>query len=162
MCLANPAAMAQISKGIQEYFTWIIDSINDNVDISSFVGTSSGEPTPPEPQPHDLSVREQLIDDLANADSSLLTNMLGRARDAMELINNGLYSSMEYNAGTMVASRHHGRKVVLNHCTQSKETDHIEQIEHTKYNSEQLFGEMSLSALHLYCTQRKEVGHIYV
>ena len=90
MCLANLAAMAQISKGIQEYFTWIIDSINDNVDISTFVGTSPGEPTPPEPHPHDLTVREHLIEDLSNADSSLLTNILGRARDAMELINNGL------------------------------------------------------------------------
>ena len=92
----------------------------------------------------------------------MLTNMLGRVRDAMELINNGLYSSMEYNAGTMVASRHHGRKVVLNHCSQSKEADHIDQIENTKYNDEQLFGEMPLSAHHLYWTQRKEVGHIYV
>ena len=90
MCLANLAAMAQISKGIQEYFSWIIDSINDNVDISTFVGTSPGEPTPPEPQPYDLTVREQLIEDLSNADSSLLTNILGHARDAMELINNGL------------------------------------------------------------------------
>ena len=69
---------------------------------------------------------------------------------------------MEYNTGTMVASRHHGRKVVLNHCTQAKYADHIEQIEHTSYYSEQLFGEMPLSAHNLWWTQRKEVGHIYV
>ena len=49
MCLANLAAMAQIAKGIQEYFSWIIDSINQNLDITSFVGTSPEEPTPPEP-----------------------------------------------------------------------------------------------------------------
>ena len=88
--------------------------------------------------------------------------MLGRARDAMELINNGLYSSMEYNAATMVASKHHDRKVVLNHCSQSKEADHIDQMENTKYNDGELFGEMPFSAHHLYWLQRKEVGHIYI
>ena len=67
---------------------------------------------------------------------------------------------MEYNTGTMVASRHHGRKVVLNHCTQAKYADHIDQIEHTSYYSEQLFGEMPLSAHHLWWTQRKKVDHI--
>ena len=92
----------------------------------------------------------------------MLIDTLGRARDAMELINNGLFSSMEYNAATMVASKHHGRKVVLNHCTQSKEADHIDQLENTKYNDEWLFGEMPLSAHCLYWLQRKEVGHVYI
>ena len=119
LCLGNLAAMAQVSKGMQEHFSWIIDSMNDKVDISSFVGTSPGEPTPVAPQPHNLSVREQLINDLSNSDLSVLIDIPSRARDAMELINNGLYSSMEYNAATMVASKHHGRKVVLNHCSQS-------------------------------------------
>ena len=154
--------MAQIAKGIQEYFSWIIDSINQNLDITSFVGTSPEEPTPPEPQSHDLPVKEQLIEDLASTEPSVLTGILGHARDAMELIQNGLNSSMEYNTGTMVASRHHGRKLVLNHCTQVRYADHIEQIEHPGYNSEQLFGDMPLSAHHLWWTQRKEVGHIYV
>ena len=91
-----------------------------------------------------------------------LRNMLGCAQDAMELINNGLYSSMEYNAATMVASKHHGHRVVLNHCSQSREADHINQLRNTKYNDEGLFGEMPLSAHHLYWIQRKEVGHVYI
>ena len=92
----------------------------------------------------------------------MLIDILGRDRDAMELINNGLSSSMEYNAATMVASKHHGRKVVLNHCTQSKEADHKEQLENTKYNDEGLFGEMPLSSHCLYWLQRKDVGHVYI
>ena len=41
----------------------------------------------------------------------------------MELVNNGLFSSMEYNAATMVASKHHARSLVLNHSTHSKDAD---------------------------------------
>ena len=150
MCLANLAAMAQVCKGIHEHFGWIIDSMDKKVDLSSYVGSSPGEHTPADPQPHNITVRQQLLNDLSNPDSSVLIDTLGRARDAMELINNGLFSSMEYNAATMVASKHHGRKVVLNHCNQSKESDHIEQLENTKYNDEALFGEMPLSSHCLY------------
>ena len=69
---------------------------------------------------------------------------------------------MEYNTGTMVAARHHGRKMVLNHCYQGQHANYKQQIENTTYNSEQLFGEMPLSAHHYWWTERKEVGHIYV
>ena len=53
----------------------------------------------------------------------MLVDTLIRARDAMELVNNGLFSSMEYNAATMVASKHHARSLVLNHSTHSKDAD---------------------------------------
>ena len=116
MCLANLAAMAQVCKGIQEYFAWIVESMDKKVDFSSYGGTSSpGQRTPADPQNHNATIREQLVDDLSNSESSVLIDTLIRARDAMELVNNGLFSSMEYNAATMVASKHHARKVVLNH-----------------------------------------------
>ena len=41
MCLANLAAMAQVCKGIQEYFVWIVESMDKKVDLSSYGGTSS-------------------------------------------------------------------------------------------------------------------------
>ena len=162
MSLANLAAMAQMAKGMQEYFSWIINSMDQLLDIKTFVGSSPSNPTPPEPQPHDQPIREQLIEDLASSDPSIFTSILGNARDALELIQNGLYSSMEYNTGTMVAARHHGRKMVLNHCYQGQYANYKQQIENTTYNSEQLFGEMPLSAHHYWWTERKEVGHIYV
>ena len=62
----------------------------------------------------------------------------------------------------MVAARHHGRKMVLNHSYQGQHANYKQQIENTTYNSEQLFGEMPLSAHHYWWTERKEVGHIYV
>ena len=42
---------------------------------------------------------------------------------------------MEYNAATMVASKHHARKVVLNHSTQSPLADLKEQVENSRYNT---------------------------
>ena len=78
----------------------------------------------------------------------ILMDMLINIRDAMELVKNGLLSSMEYNAATMVASKRHARKVVLNHSTQSPLADLKEQVENSKYNDPGAFGEMPQSA---YC-----------
>ena len=61
-------------------------------------------------------------------DSSILIDILSRAGDAMEMVKSGLFSSIEYNAATMVASKHHARKVVLNHSTQSRIADLKEQV----------------------------------
>ena len=94
LCIANLAAMAQVCKGIQEHFGWIIDSMDKKVDLSSYVGTSPGEHTPADPQPHNITIREKLIDDLSNPESSVLIDTLICTRDAMELLNNGLFSSM--------------------------------------------------------------------
>ena len=80
----------------------------------------------------------------------------------MELVNNGLFSSMEYNAATMVASKHHARKVVLNHSTQSRDADLKEQVENSKYNDPGAFGEMPRSAHCLYWFLRKDVGNIHL
>ena len=47
----------------------------------------------------------------------------------------------------MVAARHHGRKMVLNHCYQGQYANYKQQIENTTYNCEQLFGEMPLQLI---------------
>ena len=77
----------------------------------------------------------------------------------MELVNNGLFSSMEYNAATMVASKHHARRVVFNHSTQSKVADLKDQVENSKYNDPGAFGEMLFSA-HCLFWHLKEQGDI--
>merc|ERR1712033_91986 len=51
----------------------------------------------------------------------------------MELIKKGLLSSMEYKTTTIVASKHHGRKVVLNHYIQSPRAKLKEQVENSGY-----------------------------
>ena len=93
-----------------------------NVDLTTYNGTDSlGDCLPIDPQPHQGTVREQLIDDLTSGGlddhqgPTVFVDILTRFRDAMELVTNGLFSSMEYNAATLVASKHHARKVVLNH-----------------------------------------------
>ena len=124
--------MSQVCKGIKDYFAWLVESIDLNVDLTSYGGTTSpGERTPSVPIEHPGTIREQLIHDLAS-ESSVLVNTLIRARDAMELVINGLFLSMEYNAATMVASKHHARRVVLNHSTQSKNADLKDQVPNSK------------------------------
>ena len=162
MCLANLAAMSQVCKGIEDYFSWLVESMDLNVDLTSNGGSSSpGERTPSAPQAHPGTIREQLIDDLA-LDSSVLMDTLTRARDAMEMVNNGLFSSMEYNAATMVASKHHARRVVLNHSTQSKDADLKDQVENSKYNDPGAFGEMPFSAHCLFLYLKKQQGDIHL
>ena len=86
----------------------------------------------------------------------MLVNTLIRARDAMELVNNGLFSSMEYNAAIMIASKHHARRVVLNHSTHSKDADLKDQVDNSKYNDPGAFGEMPISAHCLFWHLKKE------
>ena len=38
-------------------------------------------------------------------------------RDALDLVTNDLLSFMEFIAPSMVASKHHDRSVVFNHCS---------------------------------------------
>ena len=58
----------------------------------------------------------------------------------MKLVSNGLHSSMEYNAATLVASKHLGRSVVLSHCTERNSADWKSQLLDSKYNDPYLFG----------------------
>ena len=78
----------------------------------------------------------------------------------MELIKNGLLSSMEYNAATMVASKHHARKMVLNHSMQSPLAELKEQVENSRYNDPGAFGEMPNSAFCLFYENKKVQGDI--
>ena len=141
---------------------WLVESMDLNLDIGSYGGSSSpGDRTPSVPQAHAGTIREQLVEDLtSDPDSSILLDILIHVRDAMELIKNGLFSSMEYNAATMVASKHHARKVVLNHSTQSRLADLKEQVESSKYNDPGAFGDMPFSAHSLFWHLKKEQGDI--
>ena len=80
----------------------------------------------------------------------------------MDLVTNGLFSSMEYNASTMVASKHHARSVVLNHSTEQAKADLKDQVENSKYNDPGTFGEMPDSAHCLFWHLKRERGDIRV
>ena len=62
----------------------------------------------------------------------------------MDLVTNGLFSLMEYNASTIVASKYQGWAVVLNRCTEQAKADLKKQVENSKYNDPGTFGEMPL------------------
>ena len=65
---------------------------------------------------HILSVKEQIVVDVASGNSWLLSTLTS-FHDGLQLVANGLHSSSEINVATMVASRHNGRSVVLSHCS---------------------------------------------
>ena len=80
----------------------------------------------------------------------------------MKLINNGLHSSMEYNAATMIASTHLGRSLVLNHCTEKKEANWKEQFLQSKYNDPHLFGVLPNSARAKFTNHMTTYGQVMV
>ena len=99
--------------------------------------------SPADPLDHVDTVRQQIINDL-KAGSSPLVDTFTHMRDAMDLVTNGLFSLMEYNASTIVASKHQRRAVVLNRCTEQAKADLKKQVENSKYNDPGTFGEMPL------------------
>ena len=101
--------------------------------------------SPADPLDHVDTVRQQIINDL-EAGSSPLVDTFTHMRDAMDLVTNGLFSLMEYNASTIVASKHQRRAVVLNRCTEQAKADLKKQVENSKYNDPGTFGEMPHSS----------------
>ena len=71
-----------------------------------------------------------------------------------------MLSSMEYNTASMVAAKHHARKMVLNHSTQSFQAEIKEQVINSKYNDPGAFGEMPDSAFCLFYENRRLQGDI--
>ena len=107
------ATMSQVCKVIQDLLSWIIESIDLKKDLASYGGTSSpGERTPTDSVDHVDTVLQQIISDLESG-SSWLMDTFSRVRDGIDLVTNGLFSSMEYNASTLIASKHHAPSVVL-------------------------------------------------
>ena len=79
----------------------------------------------------------------------------------MQVVSNGLGSSMEYNAATMVARSHLGREVVPNHLSEKKEADWKAQLLQSKYNDEYLFGQLPLSSRTFFALDKIK-GPVYV
>ena len=67
---------------------------------------------------------------------------------------------MEYNTTTLVASKHHGRKVVLNHSIQSPRAKLKEQVENSGYGYPGILIDLSLSSSILYWHNEEKQGSI--
>ena len=76
-------------------------------------------------------------------------------------ISNGLHSSMEYNAATMVASPHLGREVVLSHFTGNRSAVWNDQLLQSKYNDVYLFGQLPSSSRTTFSCDKSK-GPVYV
>ena len=83
-------------------------------------------------------------------------------RDALDLVTNGLISSMEYNTSTMVASKHYGRSVVLNHCSENAIADYKAQLENSKYNDPGVFGALPPSTHAIFWHEKHLRGSVHV
>ena len=125
---------------------------------------------PTVPVVHTGTIREQLVEDLTSEQqkletplaggSSIMLDILCNIRDAMELLQNGMLSSMEYNTASIVAAKHHACKMVLNHSTQSPQAELKEQVLNSKFNDPGAFGDMPESAMCLFYENRKLQGDI--
>ena len=89
-----------------------------------YPGTSSlGGCAPEDSFDHTASIGQQILDGMALG-STWLIESFTRIYDGMDPMTNGLHSTCEYNAATMVASKHHRRSVVLNHCSDLAHADY--------------------------------------
>ena len=146
LALGNTAAMAQLCSGMQDLLSWLVANWDNPLDISSYKGSSLPGSEAVAPSPHSDSVSVQIQSGLLHK-STWLPDLLTHLRDGLQVVGNGLQSSMEYNAATMVASSHAGRELVLNQgISQRTNANWKEQLLNSTYNCEFLFGDLPLSS----------------
>ena len=110
--LANHAALSKVFFNIQSYLAWLISMWDERVDLSAYPGsTSPAGHTSPEEVVRQDTIREQILND-----SQRLLEAFSSFQNGLELISNGLQTSCEINAATIVTFRHHGHFLVLDHC----------------------------------------------
>ena len=83
-------------------------------------------------------------------------------RDALDLVTNGLISSMEFIASSMVASKHHGRSVVLNHCSELPIAGYKSQLENSDYFALRVFGALPPSTHAVFRQEKHLRGSVRV
>ena len=153
LALRNNMAVAQLCSGMMEHLDWLVTNWGNPLDVSTFKGTTPGYESAP-PSAHELSVADQIKEGLLN-NSTWLPDLLSHLRDGLQVASNGLRTSMEYNAATMVASSHSGRLLVNSHLSEDKDANWKARLLQSTYNSEFLFGRLPLSSetMH-YCAQK--------
>ena len=144
LALRNNAAIAQLCSGMMEFLDWLVVNWGNPLDVSSFKGSTPGSQSAA-PSAHDLSVADQIKEGLL-LNSTWLPDLLSHLRDGLQVASNGLRSSMEYNAATMVASSHSGRLLVNSHLSEDKDVNWKARLLQSTYNSEFLFGSLPLSS----------------
>ena len=160
--LGNNLALSQVVSNMKSFVSWLISHWEDQVDISQYPGTTSpGNRDVQDEVVHSLSVQEQIVEDIATGNSWLF-NTLTSLRDGLQLVANGLHSSSEINVATLVASRHHGRSVVLNHCSENANADYKADLDRTKYNQDTLFGSLPLSYMTFFSQDKDTKGYVRV
>ena len=160
LAFGNTAAMAQLCGGMQDFLSWLVENWNNFLDITTYMGPSVRGIQPDDPSPHTDTVADQLQAGLVNQ-STWLPDMFAHFRDGLQVVANGLRSSLEYNAATMVASSHSGRELVLSHAISTRgDVDWKDQLLQTTYNCQHLFADLPLSSQTSHAWDSK--GDIYV
>ena len=146
LSLGNTASISQVCLGVRDYRSWIVNNWYSQLNLSLYPGSSStGNRVRVEPSVHTATINQQILPGMITGSPWLLVLFI-HMRDAMKLVTNGLHSTMEYNAATMVASKHLGRAVVLIHCTKRQTADWKSQLLDSKYNDPYLFGVLPCSS----------------
>ena len=83
-------------------------------------------------------------------------------RDGLQLVSNGLHSSCEVIVNSVVVSRHHGRSVVLNHCSENPNAGYKAQLDHIKYDLDTLFGAFPMSSMTYFLQDKDKKGYVSV
>ena len=109
--------MSQLASNMEDYCDWIFQNWDEKVDLSCYPGPKvpNVDLTRLE-RDHDDSIADQIFSSSDGQD--WLFNTLSNMRNGLQLLKNGLVSSCEINAATVVASKHEGRSAVLSRCTE--------------------------------------------
>ena len=94
---------------------------------------------------HDDSMADQIFSSSDGQD--WLFNSLSNMRNGLQFLKNGLISSCEMNAATVVASKHEGRSAVLSRCSELPAAGYKNVLMNTGYGHSTLFGPAPRSVL---------------
>ena len=106
---------------------------------------------------HEETIREQILND-----SQRLLEAFSSFQKGLELISNGLQTSCEINAATIVTFRHHGHFLVLDHCSEFAGANFKAPLENTRYDDPSLFGSLPMYFLTDFYHEKSWKGYLHV
>ena len=157
LALGNSSALSQLASNMEDYCDWIIQNWDEKADLLYYPG-------PKAPNVNQISLEHDHDDSIANQIFSSsdgqewLFNYFSNMRNGLQLLKNGLISSCEINAATVVASKHEGRSTVLSRCSELPVAGYKNVLTNTGYGHPTLFGPAPNSVLARFNTEFDRKG----
>ena len=152
--------MSQLASNMEDYCDWIFQNWDEKVDLSCYPG-----PKVPNvdliswERDHDDSITDQIFSSSDGQD--WLFNSLSNMQNGFHFLKNGLVSSCEFNAATVVASKLEGCSAALSHCTELPAAGYKNVLSNTGYGHSTLFGPAPRSVLSCFFSEFDRKGIVY-